>query len=71
MVRTSRLELGILADDIIGVRLIAPEEIQSSLPTLTGVRAEYLRGITSDRTVVLDAVRLLADEKLIVHETVE
>ena len=71
VVRTPRLELGILADEIIGVRFIAPEEIQSSLPTLTGVRAEYLRGVTSDRTVVLDAVRLLADEKLIVREEVE
>jgi purine-binding chemotaxis protein CheW len=71
VVRTPRLELGILADEIIGVRLIAPDELQSSLPTLTGVRAQYLRGVTSDRTVVLDVVRLLADEKLIVREEVE
>ena len=69
--RTPRLELGILADEIIGVRFIAPQEIQASLPTLTGVRADYLRGVTSDRTVVLDAVRLLADEKLIVRDEVE
>ncbi len=71
VVRTPYMELGILADEIIGVRFIAPEELQSSLPTLTGVRAEYLRGVTSDRTVVLDAARLLADEKLIVCEEVE
>ncbi len=70
VVRTLRLELGILADEIIGVRFLAPDEIQSSLPTLTGVRADYLRGVTSDRSVVLDAARLLSDEKLIVRDEV-
>jgi purine-binding chemotaxis protein CheW len=40
------MELGILADAILGVRSITVEELQPALPTLTGIRAEYLKGIT-------------------------
>ena len=61
---------GILADVILGVRRIALAEIQSSLPTLTGIREKYLKGITPGRTVVLDAGKLLADEEIVVQEQV-
>lgn len=64
------LEFGILADDILGVRLVPVQDIQESLPTLTGIRAEYLKGVTGDRITVLDGGKILADRKLIVHEEV-
>jgi purine-binding chemotaxis protein CheW len=70
VVRTPRSEMGILVDEIIGVRLLEQDVLQATLPTLTGIRAEYLRGITPDRTVVLDAARLLSDQRLIVSEEV-
>lgn len=59
---------GILADVICGVRRIPRTGIQPSLPTLTGIRADYLLGVTEERVVVLDAEKLLHDEKLIVNE---
>jgi purine-binding chemotaxis protein CheW len=62
---------GIVADAISGVRRILRADIQSSLPTLTGVREDYLLGVTAERVVVLDAEKLLHDEKLIVQEQVE
>jgi purine-binding chemotaxis protein CheW len=62
------MEFGILADSILGVREIAMSDIQPPLPTLTGIRQEYLRGVTGERMVVLDARKLLADKKIIVHE---
>lgn len=65
------LRLGILADAILGVRTIALETLQSSLPTLTGLRADYLRGITPERVVLLDAARILSDKRIIVEEEVE
>ena len=71
IVRAARMELGILADAILGVRRLPLKELQLSLPTLTGIRAEYLRGVTAERTIVLDVARILADEKIIVHEEVE
>jgi len=40
-IRNERIEFGILADIILGVQLIALDEIQISIPTVTGVGAEY------------------------------
>jgi purine-binding chemotaxis protein CheW len=71
IVRTDGMELGILADVILGVRSIPLEEIQPSLPTLTGIRAEYLRGVTKERLVVLDVEKILSDKRIIVHEEIE
>jgi purine-binding chemotaxis protein CheW len=68
VVHTDRLELGILADAVLGVRLMPLADLQTSLPTLTGVRAEYLRGVTKEPMVVLDGQKLLSSPKLIVYE---
>jgi purine-binding chemotaxis protein CheW len=68
VVRTQQMELGILADVVLGVRAIGLSELQTSLPTLTGIRAEYLRGITKDPLVVLDVEKILSDEKIVVND---
>jgi purine-binding chemotaxis protein CheW len=65
------LELGVLADVVVGVRSVAVDSLQSSLPTLTGIRADYLKGVSDERLVVLDLDRILSDPKIIVHEEVE
>ncbi|MBI2290342.1 MAG: chemotaxis protein CheW [Betaproteobacteria bacterium] len=62
---------GILADAVIGAKRIRLAGIQPSLPTLTGVREAYLKGVTAERTVILDAEKLLADETIVVQEQVE
>ncbi len=64
------IQLGILADAICGVRRIRLDELQPTLPTLTGLRADYLRGVTSDRLVVLDTAKLLSDNRILVNEEV-
>ncbi len=71
IIRAKDMEFGILADAILSIRLIPVREMQPSLPTLTGIRAEYLRGVTSDRLVVLNVAKILSDPGLIVHEEVE
>ncbi len=71
LVRDHELELGLLADVVVGVRSIPADSLQPSLPTLTGVRSGYLKGVTAGRLVVLDLARILADPKIIVHEEVE
>ena len=71
VVQTSRMELGILADRIIGVRTVQADALQTSLPTLTGIRAEYLRGIALDGLVVLDVEKMVMDTKLVVNDEVE
>lgn len=71
ILQSDAMLFGVLADAILGVRQIPLSAIQPSLPTLTGIREKYLRGVTDHRIVVLDAGRLLADESIIVQEQVE
>jgi purine-binding chemotaxis protein CheW len=68
IVHTDQMEVGILADAVLARRLIALQDLQLSLPTLTGIRAEYLKGVTKDSLVVLDVGRLLSDNRIIVEE---
>jgi len=63
-----RMSFGVLADAVEGVRPFRTEELKK-LPTLSGVREEYLAGVSGDGVTVLDAGKLLADESMIVYET--
>jgi purine-binding chemotaxis protein CheW len=62
------IELGILADTVASVRSIEVARVQPALPTLTGVRAAYLKGVSDDRIVILDVSKILSDPKLIVNQ---
>ena len=64
------MEFGILADQIIGVTNVVKKELQASLPTLTGIRAEYLKGVTPGRLTVLDALKLIHDPTIHINEEV-
>ena len=68
IVRKGDMELGILADEVLGVRSIGLEEMHPPLPTMTGVRAQYLRGITGDRLAILDIENILGDRRIIVEK---
>jgi purine-binding chemotaxis protein CheW len=70
VLQSEKVIFSIVADAIVGVRRISVTRIQPSLPTLTGVRESYLKGVTPERLVVLDAEKLLADENLVVEEQV-
>lgn len=70
VLQSETILFGILADEIVGVRNILLRDVQSSLPTLTGVRKDYLRGVTPERVTLLDAEKLLTSEKIVVQEQV-
>lgn len=70
VLKSQTMTFGILADAIVGVRSVAAADLQPAPATLTGVRQEFLLGVTVDRLVVLDARKLLEDRGLIVHEEV-
>lgn len=66
---TAYLELGILADEVTDVTTIFEEDIQPPLiTTQTGLRAEYIRGVTAKMLVVLNLNSLLSDKRLIIQE---
>jgi purine-binding chemotaxis protein CheW len=71
VVYTAEMELGILVDAVLGVRTIPAGQIQPSLFTSSGIAEAYLRGLTSERLIILDIAKILSDPKLIVYETVE
>ncbi len=71
IVQSDRMAMGILADRILGVYTIPLEAIQLSLPTLTGIRSEYLRGITNERIVILDVNKMMSHKGFLVNEEVE
>jgi purine-binding chemotaxis protein CheW len=70
ILHSEEMEFGVLADVILGTENILLSELQQSIPTLTGVREEYLKGVTPERVVILDAAKLLEDKRVIVHEEV-
>ncbi|TRZ52091.1 purine-binding chemotaxis protein CheW, partial [bacterium] len=63
-----QMEFGILADEILGAQSIPLDSIQPAPPTVSGIGAEYLRGITAERVILLDAEKILNDEKIIVDQ---
>jgi purine-binding chemotaxis protein CheW len=69
MIQSDEMQLGILADAIRNVRWIRIADLQPALPTVTGISADYLRGVTSERLVVLDSGKILADRRIIINET--
>jgi purine-binding chemotaxis protein CheW len=71
VVRKDAMELGLLADEIIGIRNIPVSDLQPPLSTMSGIHAEYLKGVTGERLIVLDMERFLTDKKLIVQEEIE
>jgi purine-binding chemotaxis protein CheW len=71
LVRGDDIELGVLADVTRGVIDVPLASLQPSLPTLTGIRAQYLMGVTQERVVVLDFERILSDPAIIVRQESE
>lgn len=65
-----QMEFGILADVVLGTLEIEPEDILGVPPTVTGIGEEYLKGVTKERLIVLNAERLLSDKSIVVNEDV-
>lgn len=60
------MEFGLFADSVVGNMLLPFESLQTTLSTFTGVRKEYLKGITKDHLIVLDGEKLLKSSSLVV-----
>jgi len=70
LVHFNEMEIGILADAIIGMQSVHPAALQAPLSTFTGIRAYCIKGITKDRLVILDMEKILSDRKLTVQEEI-
>jgi purine-binding chemotaxis protein CheW len=62
------MEIGLLADEIFGIESIPADSVQAQLPSLSGVRAEYLKGVAPGGLVVLDGARILSAASMVVND---
>ena len=70
IIRDEQMEFGILADTVIGTKVIYREEVLPVPPTITGIGEEYLNGVTKESLIVLNAEKLLSDKTIVVNEIV-
>ncbi|GFO69805.1 hypothetical protein GMLC_33840 [Geomonas limicola] len=70
VVADGSMEVGILADSILGVTSVAVADLQPAPSAFTGLREEFLAGVTADRLALLDLRKILADRRIVVHEEV-
>ena len=70
ILRDERMEFGILADAVYGTIVIYAEEVLPVPSTVTGIGEEYLKGVTKERLIVLNAKRLLSDKSIVVNDEV-
>jgi purine-binding chemotaxis protein CheW len=64
------LQVGILADDVLGEIGIPLAEIKPPLATRGGIKEEYVQGVTRDMLSILNLEAFLRDERIIVQEEV-
>jgi purine-binding chemotaxis protein CheW len=70
ILRNGKMEFGILADVVEGTQSLALEDILEVPDTVIGIGEKYLKGVTKDHIVLLDAESILNDEKIIINEGV-
>jgi purine-binding chemotaxis protein CheW len=70
IIKNHAMEMGVLADAVVGERKIPLTDIQSDSAMLRGLREQYVRGVTQDRLVVMDVEKFLLDDSLVVHQEV-
>lgn len=64
VVSDGTIELGLLANVVVGMSKVSEESIQKPLATFSGFRREILMGVTNGQAVVLDMVHLMSHERL-------
>lgn len=64
-----KMIFGVLADFIVEVRPIELSAIQLST-NISGIRAEYLLGVTPEGLAVIDAEKLLTDKNIVVDKSI-
>jgi len=64
------MEFGIIVAKIEGVRRIIASTLQEDFSTLRVLDKKYLRGVTLERLILLDGLKLLNDPALIINENI-
>ena len=70
VIKVNDIEVGIAADGILGCNEIPLSAIQKNVLTITNLKPEYFKGMTKERSIILDINNIMIDEKIIVNEEV-
>jgi len=68
ILENQHMEFGILADVVVGNFKIPSGEIQSAENQDLAIGTQYLKGITKDHLILLDAEKMLTDPEMIVNQ---
>jgi purine-binding chemotaxis protein CheW len=66
----NEMEFGIVADVVEGIRTLSIDGIMTTPVTVTGIGEKYMKGVTREHLVILDAGAILNDEKIIFHKEI-
>ncbi|WP_026842649.1 chemotaxis protein CheW [Citrifermentans bremense] len=70
LVSNGSMEFGILADAIVGMRSLDKGSLKPPPETFTGIREEFVAGVSAERLALLDLGRIMTDPRIVVHEEV-
>lgn len=68
LVNAAGLEVGILADDVLGAVNVPVADVKPPLATRAGVKEEFTLGVTRDMMSILNLEALMRDERMVIHE---
>ena len=68
LIRSGEICFGLVVDVVDGMRSIATDGMQASLPSLQESTRKFVKGVTPDGVVVLDGALLANEERLIVRK---
>jgi len=70
VVANGSMEFGVLADSIAGMRSLKAHELLPPPDAFTGLREEFLSGVTAERLALLDMGKIMSDPRVVVHDEV-
>lgn len=62
--------VGVVADEIIGIKNIDNRKVQKEKPKTVKIKDEFIQGITDETVVILNMEKLLSEKSLLVDEKV-
>jgi len=68
VIRNRDQEVGIVADVLLGIQALPQDDMQASLPTLTGILEKYLAGVTAEGMIILRVEKILSDDRILVND---
>lgn len=71
LLESGGMEFGLTADGIVGTRRIPLEELATPAAALCRGKTDYIRAVTPEGTIVVDAMKMLSDPALAVRDGAE